>query len=88
MNFRLGHIDPSKEPTSNSKFHIESDKLERSSDGLYSYYYSKCGLNTDLCSGCSITILFKNVCKNCLKCYTNKEIEELKFWLVLRKLKK
>ncbi len=89
--FKLGHINPTTTPSSSIKFHIETNRLGGSNklgSDIYPYYYAKCGINRDLCTDCSVIILFKNVCKNCLRGCTHKEIEELKFWLVLRKLKK
>ena len=41
-----------------------------------------------LCCECNISILYKNICKICISMCNAKEIEELKFWLILRKLKK
>ncbi len=47
-----------------------------------------CGGKYGICFSCNPNIQFSYICKSCLSHYTNKEIEELKFWLILRKLKK
>ncbi len=72
--FKLGHTGDIPET-----FHMQNK---------HDISYSLCGNKRALCYSCNPDIQFKAICKSCLSNYTNKEIEELKFWLILRKLKK
>lgn len=76
----LGHIDPVEDDSDIVEFHIgkviSNDKSS----------YAMCGQEEYLCM-CEIQIVFNKMCKKCIAILTPDELKDLKYYLVIRKLK-